>query len=150
MEIDRKVLEESKRVLEIKLIEVQNQNIELRNELSSIKNNTDLSLAVLSSSVSSKFFILDEIVSKNNLDLTSNLSTTSKNLNDRVDDFSKAINNHNCHEIATDCQDDGGGVLTTLFKHQLNCPLNEFLTSWRMNRCSTKSIQVVGFCCRIN
>lgn len=149
LELDKKILEDAKRDIEIKMVELQKANDALRNEMSSLRNNTNISIIDLSSLISSTFSNFDHTVSNQFLQLNSNLTNVENTLNGRVDALSHVIHNHECRQIATDCKDDGGGNSVYLDRHTLSCTGNEFLRSWRLNRCTSNTIQILAECCHI-
>lgn len=145
---DRKNLEQMKKDMEARIDALETENAELRSEISQIKSSVNETTLALNTSIS-------QVVSRT--------ADTFNSFSSRIENDKAAVYNsinlldstlhspHQCRETSTACAEDGLGNALYLDRHAPRCQDgNEFMLSWRLNRCNPVQINIVYVCCRIN
>ena len=149
LESDKKQIEDSKRMMEEKLVEVKKENEILQTQLNSLKASTDASIASLNTTLFNDISHNTQSITDGLKEVSFKIDSTNNSLNMKIDNLSNSVHNHSCREISTNCQDDGGGNAVFLDRHTTGCDNNEFLKSWRISRCSTERLHIIFICCKI-
>jgi hypothetical protein len=122
-----------------------------RAELYSAKDKFDQSVAILQKYTDEQFAQdrnrlnqVEQNVSK----LSSKIDENKNELGSRIDDLSRRLHNHNCRQVQTTCDADGGGNMQFLDRHNIVCGSNEYMRQFQLLRCSNATgVYYLFTCC---